>query len=51
MLFRSAHRGYIVTTSTFTSEARDSAARNGKLVLVDMAVLADWHKIGLREVV
>ena len=44
-----AHRGYIVTTSTFTSEARESAARNGKLVLVDMAVLADWHKIGLRE--
>lgn len=44
-----AHRGYIVTTSTFTSEARDSAALNGKLVLVDMPLLADWHKVGLRE--
>lgn len=39
-----AWRGYVVTTSTFTQEARESAAKNTRLVLVDMPLLADWHQ-------
>lgn len=38
-----AWRGYIVTTSTFTQEARESASRNPKLVLIDMNTLWRWQ--------
>ncbi len=38
-----AWRGYIVTTSSFTNEARESAAKNPRLILVDMPLLANWH--------
>jgi len=40
---QSALRGYIVTTSTFTEEAIDSAQLSDKLVLVDMESLVRWH--------
>jgi restriction system protein len=35
--------GYIVTTSTFTEEAIDSAELSDKLVLADMDALVRWH--------
>jgi len=38
-----AHRGYIVTTSTFTEEAMTSAALTNKIVLVAMDDLVRWH--------
>lgn len=38
-----AWRGYIVTTSSFTNEAKDSAVLSERLVLVDMAELVRWH--------
>jgi restriction system protein len=40
---QNALRGYIVTTSTFTEEAIDSAELSDKLVLVDMDSLLRWH--------
>jgi hypothetical protein len=43
-----AWRGYIVTTSYFTSEAKDSAEKNDKLRLIDMDALIDWHVKGLK---
>lgn len=43
-----AYRGYVVTTSTFSQEARDSAAKNDKLVLVEMDELVEWHSLGFR---
>jgi restriction system protein len=36
-------RGYVVTTSTFTEDAKQSAALSDKLVLVDIERLIDWH--------
>lgn len=36
--------GYIVTTSYFTKAAVESAQKNDKLKLVDMAELLSWHK-------
>lgn len=39
-----AVRGYIVTTSSFTAEAIDSAVMTDKIVLVDMDQLIDWHQ-------
>lgn len=39
-----AWRGYIVTTSGFTQEAKDSAEKNDKLVLVGLDDLVSWHK-------
>ncbi|SNB83039.1 restriction system protein [Rhodoblastus acidophilus] len=39
-----ATRGYIVTTSTFTTDARASAAMSRKLVLVDIETLIGWHR-------
>lgn len=38
-----AFRGYVVTTSKFTSEARNSADKNDKLLLVGMDELVEWH--------
>lgn len=38
-----AWRGYVVVTSDFTQEAKDSAAMNSLLVLVNMDELVKWH--------
>lgn len=38
-----AWRGYVVTTSDFTKEARESALKNDKLVLIGMSELLEWH--------
>lgn len=38
-----AYLGYIVTTSSFTQGAIDSAAKNAKLKLIDLAELLTWH--------
>lgn len=38
-----AWRGYVVTTSYFTSGAVESAALNEQIVLVDMTELVAWH--------
>lgn len=38
-----ASRGYLVTTTGFTSAARESAAKSDRLVLVDMDDLVAWH--------
>lgn len=40
-----AFRGYIVTTSAFTENAKMSANMSDKVILVDMDTLARWHKI------
>jgi Restriction endonuclease len=40
---QNALRGYIVTTSTFTQEAKESAELSDKLVLIDMDSLVQWH--------
>lgn len=40
---QNAVRGYIVTTSTFTDEAQQSAILSQKLVLVDLDKLVIWH--------
>ncbi|MGY8666208.1 restriction endonuclease [Bradyrhizobium sp. UFLA05-109] len=40
---QSALRGYIVTTSSFTDEAIESARRSEKIVLIDMDALVRWH--------
>ncbi|CAN2042738.1 restriction system protein [Candidatus Magnetomoraceae bacterium gMMP-15] len=41
-----AWRGYIVTTSYFTTTAIQSAAMNDRIMLVDMDCLVDWHVKG-----
>ncbi|WGS19274.1 MULTISPECIES: restriction endonuclease [unclassified Bradyrhizobium] len=38
-----ALRGYLVSTSTFTEEARESAGLSEKIVLVDIEELVRWH--------
>ena len=38
-----ALRGYVITTSTFTEEAKESAGMSDKIVLVDMECLVQWH--------
>jgi restriction system protein len=38
-----AHRGYIITTSSFTEDAVASAALTSKIVLVAMDDLVRWH--------
>ena len=43
-----AWRGYVVTTSSFTHEAKDSAGLNDRLVLVGMDELVVWHSNGLK---
>jgi restriction system protein len=40
---QNAHRGYIITTSTFTEEAIASAALTDKIALVAMDDLVRWH--------
>jgi restriction system protein len=40
---QNALRGYVVTTSTFTEEAVQSAVLSDKLILVDMDILVRWH--------
>lgn len=41
-----AFRGYVVTTSRFTDAAQESAAKSNRIVLVDGALLAKWHRNG-----
>lgn len=41
-----AWRGYLVTTATFTAQARDSARKNDALVLIDIDGLVAWHREG-----
>lgn len=38
-----AWRGYVVTTSNFTQEAKESALKNEKLILIAMDQLVEWH--------
>ncbi|OAF14134.1 restriction endonuclease [Bradyrhizobium neotropicale] len=40
---QTALRGYVVTTSTFTDEAMESAQLSDKLIIVDMEALVRWH--------
>ncbi|MGM4917297.1 restriction endonuclease [Tardiphaga sp. 813_E8_N1_3] len=40
-----AFRGYIVTTSTFTENAKLSAGMSGKISLIDMDALVEWHNV------
>lgn len=40
---QNALRGYIITTSTFTEEAIESAALTSKIVLIGMTDLVLWH--------
>jgi HJR/Mrr/RecB family endonuclease len=42
-----AWRGYVVTTGYFTREAQESAAKNARVVLVDLAQLIEWHRSGI----
>jgi restriction endonuclease Mrr len=41
-----AYRGYIVTTSRFTEEARSSAEQNDRIRLIDWQELLVWHERG-----
>jgi restriction system protein len=43
-----AWRGYVVTTSYFTNEAIESAAKNDKIILIDMSELINWHVNGIQ---
>ena len=43
-----AWRGYVVTTSYFTSEAIESAEKNNSLILVEMQDLIEWHCNGIK---
>ena len=43
---RKAFRGYVVTTSGFSSKAVAYAAAAPTMVLVDMAGLVRWHRDG-----
>jgi len=36
-------KGFIVTTSHFTKDAKASAIKNDKIVLIDMDILVQWH--------
>lgn len=42
-----AWRGYVVTTSSFTNEAIESAAKNDKIILIGVSELIDWHINGI----
>lgn len=42
-----AWRGYVVTTSSFTNEAIESAAKNDKIILIGMTELINWHINGI----
>jgi restriction system protein len=41
------YKGFIVTTSTFTNEAKSSAELNEDLILVDVGSLLKWHSEGI----
>ncbi|MGR2919934.1 restriction endonuclease [Acinetobacter sp. 1125_18A] len=41
-----AWRGFVVTTSNFTQEAKESALKNEKLILIGMDQLVEWHLSG-----
>ena len=43
-----AFRGYMVTTSRFTREARESAGQSPRIVMVDLDALVSWHGEGRR---
>jgi len=43
-----AWRGYIVTTSYFTDEAKESASKNDRVILADMDILVEWHIKGFQ---
>ena len=43
-----AYRGFMVTTSSFTSDAKTYAFNAPKMILVDMEALVEWHESGLR---
>ncbi|WP_377830871.1 restriction endonuclease (plasmid) [Bradyrhizobium lupini] len=40
---QNAFRGYVVTTSTFTEKAMESAQLSDRLILIDMDSLVRWH--------
>jgi restriction system protein len=40
---QNAHRGFIITTSSFTEDAIHSAALTGRIVLIAMDDLVRWH--------
>jgi HJR/Mrr/RecB family endonuclease len=40
---QNAHRGYVITTSTFSEDAIESAALSSKVVLIAMDDLVRWH--------
>jgi restriction system protein len=44
----SAWRGYVVTTSYFTHEAIESAAKNPNLVIIALEELLEWHLNGIK---
>jgi len=45
---QAAYRGYFVTTSRFTNEARESAEKSNRIVLIDGPALFGWHSDGFR---
>ncbi|RLS41628.1 MAG: restriction endonuclease [Planctomycetota bacterium] len=45
-----AFRGYIVTTSRFTEEAKESAAKSSRIILIDGNDLVTWHQNGRRQI-
>jgi restriction system protein len=42
---QNAHRGYVITTSTFTEDAIESASLTTKIMLVAMDDLVRWHAV------
>jgi restriction system protein len=44
-----AFKGYFVTTSRFTDEARESAAKSDRILLIDGNELIRWHKAGSKQ--
>jgi restriction system protein len=42
---QNAHRGYVITTSTFTEDAIESASLTSKIMLVAMDDLVRWHAV------
>ena len=45
---QTAYRGYFVTTSRFTNEAKESAEKSNRIVLIDGPALFRWHRDGFR---
>ena len=40
------YKGYIVTTSSFSKDAIESASLNSNLILIDLEELSRWHILG-----